>query len=127
VRIKVTEGTLIPQVTPRDLNGVITTFPILGRQVDTALRALALAVNRLGSIDHGLATATTDGTNGDITIAHGLGETPSHVIVCFQGAAFVATCQAWNLTATAFNVRCWNTAGAALTSTSVTVSWLAFV
>ena len=127
MRIKVTEGTLIPQVTPRDLNGVITTFPILGRQVDTALRAHALAINRLGSLDRGLTTATTDGTNGDITIAHGLGEVPSHVIVSFQGAALVATCQAWNLTATDFSVRCWNTAGAALTSTSVTVSWLAFV
>lgn len=69
----------------------------------------------------GAISTSTDGS-GDITVAHGMGTTPTSVQVTVTGTTpYVVTVH--TIDATNFTVRFYDMTGAAVTSTAVTATW----
>lgn len=93
-----------------------------------ATRNLANAVDLLiaGKARRGRSSAGTDAA-GDITITHGLGQTPTAVIVSSGRNDISAILAAHTFTSTTFKVRgrVSNTGAIWGTGTSLTVDWLA--
>jgi hypothetical protein len=71
--------------------------------------------------EEGSTTDTTDG-NGEITVTHGAGFTPDHVILTVSGDNDY-TLRVSAITATTFTIVVKDSAGADVTSTSVTFYW----
>lgn len=69
----------------------------------------------------GLASGTTDGS-GDLTVTHGLGETPNYVKAAPQGTTF-AQVQAHTIGSTTFKLRFLDAAGSAMTASSRSAAW----
>ena len=70
----------------------------------------------------GAISTSTDGS-GDVTVTHGMGTTPTVVLVTPTGTT-AWICTVHTIGATTFKVRFFDAAGAAVTSTAVTASWL---
>jgi hypothetical protein len=99
---------------------------IAGQPIDptTFGNAVASKLNDIpNKITAGSTTGTTDGS-GDLTITHGHGSTPSFVLVTPRSTN-VSQGYSSAVGASTFKFRCFSAAGAALTSASVTVNWLA--
>ncbi len=75
----------------------------------------------LNSESEGVSSSTTDGS-GDISVTHGLQSTPNQVRLTPQGTTFYQM-QVHSIGASTFSVRVLDAAGAAVTSTAVTVHW----
>ena len=70
----------------------------------------------------GAISTSTDGS-GDVTVTHGMGTTPTAVLVTPTGTtAWIVSVH--TIGATTFKVRFFDAAGAAVTSTAVTATWL---
>ena len=70
----------------------------------------------------GAISTTTDGS-GDVTVTHGMGTTPTAVLVTPTGTtAWIVSVH--TIGATTFKVRFYDAAGAAVTTTAVTATWL---
>ena len=70
----------------------------------------------------GAISTSTDGS-GDVTVTHGMGTTPTAVLVTPTGTtAWIVSVH--TIGATTFKVRFYDAAGAAVTSTAVTATWL---
>ena len=83
----------------------------------------------VGGKARGAISATTDGS-GDITITHGLNTghgTTSYVLSASVIGTTARLCQVHSKTGTTAKVRLFDLAGAALTSTAVTVEWSAAI
>ena len=70
----------------------------------------------------GTISTSTDGS-GDVTVTHGMGTTPTVVLVTPTGTT-AWICTVHTIGATTFKVRFFDAAGAAVTTTAVTASWL---
>lgn len=92
----------------------------------TGTHAKSLSVTSSGNVIEvpekwGSISTSTDGS-GDITVAHGMGVTPTSVQVTVTGTTpYVVTVH--SIDATNFTVRFYDMTGAAVTSTAVTASW----
>ena len=70
----------------------------------------------------GAISTSTDGS-GDVTVTHGMGTTPTAVLVTPTGTtAWIVSVH--TIGATTFKVRFYDAAGAAVTTTAVTATWL---
>lgn len=90
----------------------------------TAIKTLFLEVDtvkyRIENI--GAISTSTDGS-GDVTVTHGMGTTPTAVLVTPTGTTpWIVSVH--TIGATTFTVRFYDAAGAAVTSTAVTATWL---
>lgn len=113
-------------VTDNDLrgNGIVGFSSV----VSPAFATTRLVSNNLGFVTEngGIFTGTTNGS-GDVFINHGLAGTPRKRTVALASAAFVGSIQIYAASSTQLSARIWNTSGAPVTSTSVTVDWEAML
>ena len=95
------------------LNASTTGMKVLTMEDDT----VKYRVENIGAI-----STTTDGS-GDVTVTHGMGATPTVVLVTPTGTTpWIVSVH--TIGATTFKVRFYDAAGAAVTTTAVTATWL---
>ena len=95
------------------LNASTTGTKVLTMEADT----VKYRVENIGAI-----STSTDGS-GDVTVTHGMGTTPTAVLVTPTGTTpWIVSVH--TIGATTFKVRFYDAAGAAVTTTAVTATWL---
>lgn len=106
-------------VTVTDAGGYFT-----GTDQEAVNQEVGSKLQNISALSHNVTTGTTD-VNGDITILHGLGATPTTVIIT-GGTNDDRTYQVLEAskTSTQFTVRVYD-AGSVLVSSSVTFKWIA--
>lgn len=82
-----------------------------------------LYLSETPTTDYGGESASTDGS-GDLTVSHDLGTASISVIATATGTTFYNV-QVHTKNTTTFKIRFFDAAGAAVTSTAVTVDWIA--
>lgn len=107
-----------------DLGSWPTTQLLQRRATTTGIQELTMESDtikyRISNI--GAISTSTDGS-GDVTVTHGMGTTPTAVLVTPTGTtAWIVSVH--TIGATTFKVRFYDAAGAAVTSTAVTATWL---